>query len=51
MRQILSNLVGNAVKFTHNGFVEIRVTCNNDPLESRVAELTFEIQDTGIGNI
>src|SRR6202162_3187544 len=45
--QILTNLVGNAIKFTHSGKVAIRVT----PEQETAADLLvrFEIQDTGIG--
>ncbi|MEE4365118.1 MAG: ATP-binding protein [Desulfotignum sp.] len=44
LRQILNNLVGNAVKFTHQGQVEIHVS-----LKQRPAELYFCVRDTGIG--
>jgi PAS domain S-box-containing protein len=47
LRQILTNLVGNAIKFTHAGKVVIRVT----PEQETAADVLvrFEIQDTGIG--
>ena len=47
LRQILTNLVGNAVKFTSQGQVTIRVA-----LQERKADgigLLFSVQDTGIG--
>ncbi len=47
LRQILVNLVGNAIKFTHQGWVELKVE-QQDSIEDRVI-LLFTIQDTGIG--
>ena len=47
LRQVLVNLVGNAVKFTHNGVIAIKVTIGNT-LESQQT-LLFEITDSGIG--
>ncbi len=43
LRQILINLVGNGLKFTENGDVEISVTKNTDN------NLLFSIKDNGIG--
>ncbi len=45
--QILANLVGNAVKFTENGFVVLRLGVENRA-DSSVA-LRFEVEDTGPG--
>ncbi len=47
IRQILINLVGNAVKFTENGYVLINVTGNLEKNDS--IRLYFEVKDSGIG--
>ena len=47
VRQILMNLVGNAIKFTETGSVRITVRCDrSDPRRPRLA---FAVSDTGIG--
>ena len=48
LRQILMNLVGNAVKFTHQGEVYVGIHLLKTPDKDRI-ELGFEIQDSGIG--
>lgn len=45
LRQILMNLLGNAIKFTENGSVRLRVEWPN----SASPELLFSVADTGIG--
>ncbi|HNH84113.1 MAG TPA: ATP-binding protein [Acidobacteriota bacterium] len=47
LRQILTNLVGNAIKFTHQGNVEVSVSFQK-LLETETI-LKFQIKDTGIG--
>jgi two-component system sensor histidine kinase/response regulator len=51
LRQILINLVGNALKFTEKGEVILRATLNKSDGAPRSApgELRFEVSDTGIG--
>ena len=47
LRQVLTNLVGNAVKFTEKGDVLVRVSVESNSETDTV--LRFEVQDTGIG--
>lgn len=47
LRQILVNLIGNAIKFTEVG--EIVVTAQLEAARDNIAELKFSIRDTGIG--
>jgi len=47
VRQVLTNLVNNAIKFTPQGSVHVKVSCISD--DSRELRLRFDIQDTGIG--
>lgn len=48
LRQIMVNLVGNAIKFTEYGEVVVRVENRSRPGEKEV-ELHFSVTDTGIG--
>ncbi len=47
IRQILLNLTSNAIKFTHNGYVIIRVCPLNK--DATTITLRFEVEDSGIG--
>jgi len=48
LRQVIVNLVGNAIKFTERGEIEVSVLClGND--EQSTATLKFSVRDTGIG--
>ena len=47
LRQVLANLVGNAVKFTERGDVVLRLEKTGE--DAGAVELRFEVRDTGIG--
>ena len=47
LKQILINLVGNAIKFTDRG--SVRVSVRNESVSEEAARLRFDVQDTGIG--
>jgi PAS domain S-box-containing protein len=49
LRQVLINLVGNALKFTDEGEVEVRVEVDGGPAPGGGAALRFTVRDTGIG--
>jgi signal transduction histidine kinase len=48
LRQILTNLIGNAIKFTDKGHINIHLERQDDSSDSGVV-LKFSISDTGIG--
>jgi PAS domain S-box-containing protein len=49
LRQVLVNLIGNALKFTDTG--EVKVSVDAEPVDAmtRRQQLTFAVSDTGIG--
>lgn len=49
LKQILVNLIGNAVKFTEHGRIDIRVSCT--PTTEDFFRIQFDIEDTGVGII
>lgn len=47
LTQILNNLIGNAIKFTHEGYVHIKATLKG--IKDDLANVSFSVRDTGIG--
>ncbi len=47
LRQVLTNLIGNAIKFTHQG--EIQVSVREESHDNQQISLHFAVRDTGIG--
>jgi PAS domain S-box-containing protein len=47
LRQVLTNLIGNAIKFTPRGEVVLSITA--DAVNDHEARIRFEVHDTGIG--
>jgi len=48
LRQVIVNLVGNAIKFTQTGEIEVEVACVTETFGNQ-AKLRFSVRDTGIG--
>ena len=47
IRQILFNLIGNASKFTEQGYIQVSITVDTDDKE--MANISIHVEDTGIG--
>ena len=47
IKQVLTNIITNAVKYTQEGYIEITVTCEKS--FGQYVDLTFKVKDTGIG--
>ena len=47
IRQVLMNLVSNAIKFTKSGEVIVRISCKTET--EKECDLQFQVTDTGIG--
>lgn len=49
VRQVLINLLGNGIKFTHKGYVQLKVTFEQETRLEDLNHLVFIVEDTGIG--
>ena len=47
LRQVLLNILGNAIKFTEQGHILLDIRCNNK--SGQDASIVFKVSDTGIG--
>lgn len=47
LSQIITNLIGNAIKFTETGYVKLKISSKG--ISNNLVDLLFEIEDTGIG--
>ncbi|KAJ6014202.1 hypothetical protein N7540_008793 [Penicillium herquei] len=48
-RQVLQNLVGNAVKFTEDGYIHVDASYSKDPLDPLSYVISVNVTDSGIG--
>ena len=49
IRQVLLNLISNAVKFTEDGFIKVKASCAAHGENSSRVDLFFSVEDSGIG--
>ncbi|GEM_PF-5386988 len=49
IRQILLNLISNALKFTHQGYLHITASLQSEKADEQLHHVLFSVRDTGIG--
>ena len=49
IRQVIMNLVSNAIKFTHEGRITVNVSAQPNPTTENTTTLSISVRDTGIG--
>jgi len=49
IKQVILNLVGNAIKFTETGSVDVLVRAGSDSVKGVATRIDFKVMDTGIG--
>jgi signal transduction histidine kinase/CheY-like chemotaxis protein len=49
LRQVLLNLLGNAIKFTDSGSVTLKIEVNEASLDIPIPRIKFQVEDTGVG--
>lgn len=49
IRQVLINLMGNAIKFTNSGHIKLRVHNLDPTMGGDIRQVLFEVEDTGVG--
>ncbi len=48
-KQVLVNLIGNAIKFTDKGTIEVHANTSIDESNPQIVNLTISVEDTGVG--
>lgn len=49
LKQVLINLISNAIKYTEKGFVELSIICDKTNMPPNTTKVSFRVSDSGIG--